>query len=79
MQYFIYVIKSKKDGRLYVGMTSDLEERLFYHNAGYQFSTKGYRPWEIVYSERAASRLLARQREKYFKSGCGKEFLKSFI
>jgi putative endonuclease len=39
--YYVYVLKSEKDGRLYKGLTSDLEKRLLQHNAGITKSTKG--------------------------------------
>lgn len=72
--YHVYAMKSEKDGRIYVGMAKDVEIRVVQHNKSK--STKGYRPWRFIYSEPAGARLQARAREKYFKSGVGKEFLK---
>jgi putative endonuclease len=43
------------------------------------FSTKGYRPWKLVFIEKVGERSKAREKEKYFKSGCGKELLKKII
>jgi putative endonuclease len=77
--YSVYAIQSEKDGRVYVGMTSDLEKRLAAHNAGYVFSTKGYIPWKLIYKELCNTRMLARKKEKKLKSGYGKEFLKQNI
>ncbi len=77
--YKIYIIQSEKNNFLYVGLTSNLEIRLKYHNQGRVFSTKGYRPWKLVYTEEVETRQEARKREKYFKSGCGKEFIKNFL
>jgi len=77
--YIVYVIKSEKDGRLYVGFTENLARRTKEHNAGKTKSTKGYRPWALVYKEEVTERSLARKREKYLKSGCGKEFLKNIM
>ncbi|MBL7927990.1 MAG: GIY-YIG nuclease family protein [Bacteroidia bacterium] len=74
--HFVYVLKSDKDGRLYVGMTSNLDRRLSEHINGNVFSTKGYRPWKLVFHEHFPSRDSARKREKYLKSGSGKEWLK---
>ena len=79
MKYFVYVIKSNKYNRLYVGLSKDPQARLKDHNFGRVFSTKGFRPWEIVYTEEVDSREDARKREKYLKSGIGKEYLKSII
>ena len=75
--YFVYAIKSLLYGRIYVGMTTNVSKRLVEHNSGKTKSTKGYKPWQLIYSESLPSRLDARQREKYLKSGAGKEFLKS--
>ncbi len=74
--YFVYAIKSGLDGRVYVGFSSNVEKRIKEHNAGKTKSTKGFRPWRQIYSETVETRLTAREREKYFKSGMGKEFLK---
>ncbi len=74
--FYVYVIHSKKDGRLYVGMTIDVKKRLNEHNKGKTKSTKGYRPWELIKVEEFDTRLDARKREKYLKGGSGKEWLK---
>ena len=79
MEYFVYVIQSIKDKRLYVGLSKDINTRLKDHNFGRVFSTKGYRPWKLVYKENVKDRKTARLREKYLKSGIGKEYLKSII
>ncbi|MBD3637774.1 MAG: GIY-YIG nuclease family protein [Crocinitomicaceae bacterium] len=75
--YTVYALKSLVDGRIYVGFTQNLDNRIKEHNAGKTRSTKGYRPWKIIYTELYTSRTQARDREKYLKSGAGKEFLKS--
>lgn len=76
----MYVIQSQKDSRLYVGFSQNVENRLKQHNGGEVFSTKGYRPWVLVYTEFGiVNRVDARHREKFLKSGCGKEFVKKKI
>ena len=77
--FFVYAIKSEKDSRIYVGMCVNVELRLKEHNEGKTKSTKGFRPWMLIYSEEAANRIEARKKEKYLKSGVGKEFLKSLV
>jgi putative endonuclease len=77
--YSVYVIKSEKYKRLYVGISKNIERRLKEHNIGCVFSTKGYRPWKLVFIEKVGVRSKAREKEKYFKSGCGKELLKKII
>ncbi|MBS1541864.1 MAG: GIY-YIG nuclease family protein [Bacteroidetes bacterium] len=76
--FFVYAILSQSDQRIYVGMTANIDKRLSQHNAGKTRSTKAYRPWRLIYSESLPSRPEARLREKYLKSGAGKEFLKSW-
>ncbi|MCX6255931.1 MAG: GIY-YIG nuclease family protein [Bacteroidia bacterium] len=77
MAYVIYAIKSSVDNRIYVGFTDNLEKRIKEHNQGRTKSTKGFRPWFLIYNETVETRIEARNREKYLKSGCGKEFLKN--
>lgn len=67
-KYFIYAIKSEKDGRIYVGMSSNIERRLKEHNKGEVVSTKGFRPWILIFFENCGiDRIYARKREKYWK------------
>jgi putative endonuclease len=75
--YYVYVLQSLKDNNLYVGMTSNLEARIKRHNAGYELSTRSRKPFRLLHQEIFASRTEARAKEKYFKSGIGREFLKS--
>jgi putative endonuclease len=75
-QYFAYILNSDVDGRLYKGHTDDMNKRLIEHNSGNTKSIKGYVPWSLVYFESFATREESILREKYFKSGSGREFLK---
>lgn len=77
--FFTYVLISKKDRRYYVGFTSNLDERIKLHNEGSVVSTKNRRPLEIVYYEACFNKDKAVSREKYFKTGFGRKFLKSRI
>ncbi|MFP5471849.1 MAG: GIY-YIG nuclease family protein [Bacteroidia bacterium] len=77
--YFVYAISSTTRNYIYVGLTSDLDKRLERHNKGYERTTKPYRPFVLLYSEQCDDRVSARIREKYFKSGIGKAFLKTLI
>lgn len=59
-------------------MSSDIQRRILEHNNGEVFSTKGFRPWVLIFLEDCGTdRNHARQREKYWKSGIGKEQLKN--
>jgi len=62
---------------IYVGLTHDLEARIERHNKGYEKTTSPDSPFKLIYSEEVEDRQVARAREKYMKSGVGKEFLKS--
>ena len=75
--YFVYAIKSCDRNYIYVGITNNLSRRIEEHNKGYNKTTKAYRPFSLIYSEELNTREEARTREKYLKSGVGKEFLKS--
>ncbi|MBI4398283.1 MAG: GIY-YIG nuclease family protein [Candidatus Omnitrophica bacterium] len=75
----VYALVSKKDGYLYIGLSEDVNRRLLEHNSGYSKSTKHRRPFEVIYVENCADRKTARTREKYLKSGIGREYLKKLI
>ena len=60
-------------------MTDNIERRLSEHNSGKVTSTKGYIPWELVHLETFDSRVEARKREKFLKSGDGRAFLKRIL
>jgi len=77
--FFVYVLLSEKTGRRYVGMSSDPQRRLLEHNGGHTKSTKGYRPWVIGYTEAFETLVEARNREKYLKSGIGREYLDKIL
>ena len=64
---------------IYVGMTNNQERRLKEHNNSENRSTKAYAPFTLIFSQEFETRSLARIKEKYLKSGAGKEFLKSLI
>jgi putative endonuclease len=54
-------------------MTIDVAKRLRQHNLKQNKSTKAYSPWVLIHQEKFNTRIEAREREKYFKSGIGKE------
>ena len=75
----VYAIISEMNGDIYVGMTTDIEKRIKQHNTGKSKYTKTLLPWRILYTEQQQDWLSARKREKYLKSGIGKEFLRSLV
>lgn len=76
MTYNVYVLRSEKDNKRYIGFTSDLKNRISRHNDGFVKSTRNRRPLKLVYTEEFGTKSEARQREKFFKTGKGREFLK---
>jgi putative endonuclease len=77
--YTIYAIKSCTHNYIYVGQTNNLEERLKRHNRGYEKTTRYYRPFVLIYTEKCYTRPEARIREKYWKSGSGKAKLRRMV
>jgi len=65
--YFVYLLKSKKSKKLYLGYTNDLRKRLSEHNQGFSRATKPYIPWRIVYYEAYFSKEEAIHREHNLK------------
>jgi putative endonuclease len=75
--FYVYVIKSNSKGSTYIGQTEDINKRIEQHNQGVLGRyTKNKGPWELVYSEEYKTRSEAMQREKYLKTGVGREFIK---
>jgi len=75
MFFYVYVLKNK-DGRLYIGFTKDLVKRVKEHNRGLVFSTKPYRPWQLIYYEASINEDDAKRRESYLKTNQGGRLLK---
>ena len=65
--YYVYMLKSLKDGNFYTGSTNDLERRLAQHNNGEVVSTKSREPFEVAYYEAYRSEHDARVRESNLK------------
>ncbi|OGN16549.1 MAG: excinuclease ABC subunit C [Candidatus Yanofskybacteria bacterium RIFCSPHIGHO2_02_FULL_50_12] len=78
MPYYVYLIRSIKDGRWYTGFTVDIRKRLGEHNEGKYVSwTKGRGPFEVIYYEMCKNKEDARKREIYLKTGMGRRYLKN--
>lgn len=65
--FYLYILKSQKDDKLYIGSTNDLRRRLAEHNNGLSQSTKGRRPFELRYYEAFFKEGDARHREYSLK------------
>ncbi|MBW6492253.1 MAG: GIY-YIG nuclease family protein [Lentimicrobium sp.] len=79
MAHFVYIIKSLKDQKFYIGETTDLNRRLFEHNQGWVKSTRYRVPFVLVHSEEVESREIALKREKQIKSFKGGQAFKKLL
>lgn len=77
--YYVYIIKSLKNGRLYKGYAENLKKRILEHNKGRIKSTKSGLPWKLIYYEGFISKTDALKEELFIKSGKGKERLKYLL
>jgi putative endonuclease len=74
--YYVYIINCKTSGKFYTGITSNLIRRLAEHNkvgSGSVRYTKNLGSFKVVHLEECLIRQEARTREKYWKSGVGRE------
>ncbi|THU40723.1 GIY-YIG nuclease family protein [Niastella caeni] len=78
--YTVYVLYSTRFDKIYIGYTSDLQDRFKSHN---ELGTKGwtikFRPWEILHTENFDSKTSAMMREKQLKSAQGRAFIKELV
>jgi len=77
--FFVYIIKSLKDGSFYIGQTNDFEDRLRRHNGGHCKFTKSRAPYELVRIEEFSTRNEAMIRERQIKSWKGGKSLKNLV
>jgi len=79
LPFCVYVLRSQKDGGLYVGYTTDLERRFGQHLRGENRSTAPRRPLDLIFCEHYSSAEDAQRREKYLKTSVGKRGLKLML
>jgi len=75
--YYIYILKSGKDGKFYTDYTKNLKLRFKLHNKGLVESTKNRRPLNLIYYEACLDQQDATKREKYLKTFYGKMFIRN--
>jgi putative endonuclease len=73
--FYVYVLRSGKTGRRYIGSCKDLDDRLGRHNRGESNATKHGVPWTLIHSEQFETRSEALCKEQYFKTGRGRDEL----
>ena len=72
----VYVLISKRDSRLYIGICRNIKKSLDQHNRGNVFATKNRTPFILLYCEYYSEINDAKRREKYLKGGKGHNELK---
>lgn len=75
--FTVYILRSDKDKKRYIGFTDNLDRRISEHNSGRVASTKNRRPLALIYSEQFEIKSDAMKREKFFKSHQGRNLLDS--
>lgn len=73
--FYVYVLESLKDGKRYIGYTSNLKRRIEEHEKGLTGSTKFRRPFKLIYFEGCLLEEDAKRREGYLKTSAGRKFL----
>lgn len=74
--FYVYVLISLKDRKLYIGQTNDLRRRLFEHFRGENTSTRCRRPLKLIFAEAFLYRIESERCEEWLKSGAGRIELK---
>lgn len=77
--FYVYVLKSLKNGRFYTGSTNDVEKRVEEHNRGKNIATKDTRPFKVCLIEEYNTRAEAYRRERFLKTGKGREIRDALI
>ena len=77
IMFYTYVLLSENDKDFYIGFTKDLKARLGQHQKGLVSSTVYRRPLKLIYYEACLNKNDAIKREKYFKTGFGRRFLRN--
>jgi len=74
--YYVYVLKSLTDKTYYKGRTNNINRRIREHESGNTQSIRSKRPFKLLHVEIVNTIKKAKQMEKYFKSGYGREIIK---
>ena len=78
--FTVYVLYSKGYDKIYIGFTSNLEQRLLSHNElGKKGWTVKFRPWQLIHTEVFQLKSEAMKREKQLKTATGRNFIWSLI
>ena len=73
--FYVYILQLEMTSNYYVGQTNNLKDRLDRHNNGMVKSTKGARPWKMIYTFNCATRSEAMLLEKRIKGRGARRYL----
>jgi predicted GIY-YIG superfamily endonuclease len=77
---YVYILQSKiSPKKYYTGISSDVSERLKYHNYGQSPYTTKYKPWVLVAYIAFSDSISAHKFERYLKSGLSRAFAKKHL
>lgn len=77
MNHTVYILQSITDNKRYIGYTAYLDLRLRQHELGLVKSTQKRRPLKLIHTETFLTKKEATEREHFYKTGAGREHLKS--
>ena len=75
---WVYVLRGR-NGRNYVGITDRLQARIKEHNQGRTRADAGRAPFKLIYKEAHPDYDTARLRERFLKSGAGRQWLRETL
>jgi putative endonuclease len=81
MKYYVYILLNAHDYKFYTGITNDIKRRLREHQKvkSSTLTTLGRKDFFLVHLEECLDRTKAREREKFWKSGYGRELRNKFV
>ena len=79
MTFLVYALHSPKLNKIYIGQTSNLDQRLNEHRKGYSRATSMTDDWEVIYTEEFSTRSEAFRREKQMKTSRGRSYIWAMI
>ena len=79
LKYWVYILRSLKDGSYYIGQTNDVLKRLEHHNKKKSKYSSAKVPWELIYKEEFTSRSESMKREKEIKNKKKRSYIDNLI
>ncbi|MEK6756875.1 MAG: GIY-YIG nuclease family protein [Bacteroidota bacterium] len=79
MKHYVYIIQSEMDGSYYAGSAHNVPLRVHRHNEGWTKSTKGKRPWKLVYVKEFDTKTEPLRFERYIKKMKSRAFIEKLI